>query len=156
MGREAFAELWQQVGTLQRRGYLKLYVYGTTGFGRSHILAVLACLLIRIGRRAVYLSDYQTVLDSPVECIRDALLLAFSGDPSNDSFTTILGCEKLGDLTTFCQNTSDILYFIVDQTNVTTLSTTTAEEKNDGQPCPNSVRVFQLRNCAARAPTTNK
>lgn len=46
----------------------------------SHMLAALACLLTKDGRRVVYLPDCRSMLRGPEWYLRSALLLAFADD----------------------------------------------------------------------------
>jgi hypothetical protein len=48
-------------------------VYGTDGYGKFHILAALACLLVRQKETVVYLPDCRAMLREPLEYLRNAL-----------------------------------------------------------------------------------
>ena len=52
MGREIFTELLNMVDTLKTNPVAGLWLYGTIGYGKSHILAALACYLIAAGERS--------------------------------------------------------------------------------------------------------
>ncbi|KAF8537365.1 hypothetical protein BDD12DRAFT_887798 [Trichophaea hybrida] len=57
MGREIFEELLQKVEEFERNPHASLWLYGTIGYGKSHILAALVCYLISTGDTVVYLPD---------------------------------------------------------------------------------------------------
>ena len=48
----------------------KLLLHGTAGFGKSHIVAALVCLLIKQGRLVVYLPDCKVMLKDRVDYLR--------------------------------------------------------------------------------------
>ena len=121
MGREPFSELLANVLKLKVYvGYSQLYIQGTMGYGKSHILAALACLLTRLGKRVVYLPDCRQMVVDPVSYIRNALLCSFS-DSSLSSQSTRNDIKLLGsddEILRFCRGLSNMpMYFIVDQLN---------------------------------------
>jgi hypothetical protein len=91
---------------------------GSMGYGKSHLLAVLAALLLRSGRRPVYISDCRELLGNTLSYLQSALLCAFA-DPSLSSIQDeIRACSSLDDLVYFCGDQSVTpLYFIIDQKN---------------------------------------
>jgi hypothetical protein len=96
-------------------GYKKaLYVYGTMGYGKSHILAALACLLIRRGHRVVYFPDCRAACDSWFHYLRRALLFAFR---DNETQQKIMECGDAEQLLRICESFPDPLYIIYDQKN---------------------------------------
>jgi hypothetical protein len=117
LGREQFAQIWStwlQVkdNNLRRRA---IYVYGTRGYGKSHMLAALACLLIRQGERVVYLPDCFAMLPDPLKYLQVALLFAIRDASSREQIDR---CETLDALASFCVNyNTGRLCFIVDQLN---------------------------------------
>jgi hypothetical protein len=116
MGRVSFTEVWNKVTKLKvRGGYTRLYIQGTTGYGKSHILAVLAGLLSRFGKRAVYL-DCRELLGDMSFYFQSALLCAFADPSLSDSRDEIRACKSQDDITNFCR-AQEALYFIVDQKN---------------------------------------
>jgi hypothetical protein len=118
MGREQFANVWQMVESLtQDVGRTRLSISGTMGYGKSHILAALACLLARHERHVVFLPDVREMLADPFEYLKTALLCSFSSPSSSSSSRHLLrSCQTLDHLETFCSNNAP-LYFIVDQIN---------------------------------------
>lgn len=101
MGREKFAQIWNtwlEVKDDVRR-HRAIYVYGTRGYGKSYILAALACLLVRQGERVVYLPDCFAMLRDPLEYLRVALLFAIRDASSREQ---IHNCKTVNDLASFC------------------------------------------------------
>lgn len=100
---------------LQRQA---VYLYGGKGFGKSYVLATLACFLVRTGTQVVYLSDCREWLFNPLNYLQAAVLFAFVN--SSPSFREeILSCNDIESLGNFCQQyrTYGQLCFIVNQLN---------------------------------------
>lgn len=116
MGRTVFSELWDIVQGLKSQTSTQLYIHGTTGHGKSHILAVLAGLLSRSGKRTVYLPDSRQLLANMVEYLQAALLCAFADPLSSDERERIRALKSEDDLKRFC-NAHTPMYFIIDQVN---------------------------------------
>ena len=117
MGRERFSLVWKIFGTVESRPDQRqaVYLYGGKGYGKSYILAALTCLLIRTGRRVVYLPDCRAWLFDPLRYLRNALVVAFVN--CQLSREEILDCKNLESLVNFCAGYRDRLCFIVDQLN---------------------------------------
>lgn len=97
MGRECFSLVWKI---------------------NSHILAALACLLVRRGTQVVYLPDCRAWLFDPLRYLQNALVFAFVN--SKRSFREeVLDCENLESLANFCARYRNMgqLCFIVNQLN---------------------------------------
>jgi hypothetical protein len=78
MGRTIFGELTTRTKKENFANALeKLYVYGTSGLGKSHLIAAFVCQLIRMGHRVLYLPDCYFMLMDPPSAIRKALIFAF-------------------------------------------------------------------------------
>ncbi|CAB5378580.1 unnamed protein product [Rhizophagus irregularis] len=45
MGRTKFEQVLEDINKLQPRSYMKLFIYGTVGYGKSHILTAIAYFL---------------------------------------------------------------------------------------------------------------
>jgi hypothetical protein len=118
IGREHFAKLWN--AWLKIKSYIRyrqaIYVYGTMGYGKSHLLAALACLLVRQGERVVYLPDCRKMLSSPIPYLQKAFLFAFQ---DNDGYVnSVLECQTYNDLLSLTRRfATGKLCFIVDQIN---------------------------------------
>lgn len=78
MGRHPFDELHKRI---QDENFLigteSLYLYGTSGSGKSHLLAALVYSLVRERRRVFYIPNCSTLLLSPEETMWTALNFAF-------------------------------------------------------------------------------
>ena len=114
MGRSKFRELQKHVENEDfLDAYESLYLYGTSGSGKSHLLAALVYRLVREGKRVFYIPDCSILLLEPAQTIWAALTFAFYDSP-------ILG--TMGDphdvdaLIRSVTNDRDI-YIIVDQMN---------------------------------------
>ena len=116
-GREKFATVWKTWCEIKDEDSRRraIYVYGSMGYGKSHILAALACLLIHKGERVIYVPDCRALLHRPVHYLRNAFLLAFADSKSHQ--TRILQCNDLNAMADYCANYKDRLCFIVDQVN---------------------------------------
>ncbi|KAF0541712.1 hypothetical protein F8M41_005199 [Gigaspora margarita] len=115
MGRKKFINVLNEINTLKARtGYIEMFIYGTVGYGKSHILAAIACFLLRNGRRVVYLPDCRKLAVDPVEYIKSALFLTYVDDDTKTN--EINACESFDQIIKFCRSL-DALYFIVDQMN---------------------------------------
>ena len=116
MGREIFLELWNVVQGLKHESFTRLYIQGTMGYGKSHILAVLAGLLYRSGKRVVYLPDCRALLRQPLDYLRASLLCAFADPSSYEKRETIRALGSTHDVEKFCCENLP-MYFIIDQMN---------------------------------------
>jgi len=122
LGREKFTVLWEiwikiSADPDHRQA---IYVYGTRGYGKSHILAALACLLVRNKERVVYIPDCRTMLSGPLVYLQNALIFAFAGSQSSEYRKRIWECEQVEDLADFCVQygrEGGRLCFIIDQKN---------------------------------------
>jgi len=115
MGRCQFHELQQRI---ENKDFLKgsenLYLYGTSGSGKSHLLAALAYHLVREGKRVFYIPDcYNLLLDS-LRTMWDACHFAYYDSPK---FGTIRDADNVNTLIGFLALDEDV-YIIVDQVNV--------------------------------------
>lgn len=72
----------------------------------------MVCLLVRKGRKVVFLPDCNALLRDPVVYFRSALLLTFAAAPSIQAQVATLGSVEA--IVHFCQTHED-LTFIVDQ-----------------------------------------
>src|SRR5947207_10133102 len=54
MGRKKFVNVLDTINGLKRGcGFMDCFIYGTIGYGKSHILATIVCFLLRTGKRVV-------------------------------------------------------------------------------------------------------
>ncbi|CAG8559834.1 42296_t:CDS:2 [Gigaspora margarita] len=116
MGRKKFNSVLDKIKEFRSStGYMKMFIYGTVGYGKSHILTAIACFLIRIGKRVVYLPDCRELAVDPMEYIKSALFLTYMDDDAKTS--EINACESFDQIIKFCRSLDETLYFIVDQMN---------------------------------------
>lgn len=117
MGRSMFSNLLEEVQSPDFLGKRhNLYLYGTSGTGKSHLLAALVCHLVRDKKRVVYIPDCLHLLEDAREYFRSALLFAFYDD--DYSRCTIEGAYTMDDLFEFVRKQPrGSLYLIVDQRN---------------------------------------
>jgi hypothetical protein len=114
MGRYPFGELHKRI---QDRNFLigteSIYLYGTSGSGKSHLLAALVYNLVREGRRVFYIPDCSSFLLQPEETMWMALNFAFYD--SND-LRAIGDHHDVNAMIDFMSKYED-LYIIIDQVN---------------------------------------
>ncbi|KAF8541845.1 hypothetical protein BDD12DRAFT_979387 [Trichophaea hybrida] len=83
-GRKAFKEVLHRVKSMRisgGNGYKELYIQGTMGYGKSHLICALVCYLMKIGERVIYAPDCKSLTADPFKYMRDAFRLAFADSP---------------------------------------------------------------------------
>jgi hypothetical protein len=115
MGREKFTELLNNLQN-ERWGYDRtaLWVYGTKGYGKSHLLAALAYYLSAKKERVVYIPDCRECLKEPISYFQAALLFAWADD--NHMQRQIMRLNTLEEMYRFFKRHKNII-FIIDQMN---------------------------------------
>src|SRR4051794_15068421 len=94
MGREKFEALLEKVEELKKGHYGGgLWLYGTIGYGKSHLLAAVACYLIAAGDRVIYIPDCRQCTKKPVEYFRTAMLLSWADNSKRQE--EIMGLETM-------------------------------------------------------------
>ena len=117
MGRERFRDLLNKLRrTQQNRRRTALWVYGTRGYGKSHLLAALVCYLAVRGERVVYIPDCRECLKSPVEYIQAAMLFAWADDDDDNIQREIISLDTQEKIRHFFRSNQKIL-FVIDQMN---------------------------------------
>jgi len=115
MGRELFAVLTDRFERFcqdPRRD--SLIVYGTRGYGKSHLLAALVCLLAAEKTKVVYVPDCRAFMKKPVSYMRAAMLFAWADDESKQQ--TIMTLQTLEEIDKFLAKQSEVV-FVIDQLN---------------------------------------
>jgi len=74
----------------------------------------MACLLLRKGRKIVFLPDCKMMLHDPVDYFRSALLLTYAAEPAVQAQVACLGTVE--GVISFCKRHHDLTY-IIDQFN---------------------------------------
>ncbi|KAM6502225.1 hypothetical protein JOM56_002202 [Amanita muscaria] len=127
MGRSHFHELQERVKNRNfLRGSESLYLYGTSGSGKSHLLAALVYHLVRKGERVIYIPDCSVLYLDPAQVIWTALNFAFYD-------SAVLGTidrHSVDAMIHFMSKHQD-LYVIVDQVNA--LETTGIDDNMKAQ-----------------------
>jgi len=81
MDRSKFGDIQKEVENPHfLRGLCTLYLNGPSSIGKSYMLAVLVCHLIRLGKYVVYIPDRGVLLEHAEENLRCALQLSFHRD----------------------------------------------------------------------------
>jgi NACHT domain len=132
MGRTKFKELLEKLKAVRKaHSYTTLWLYGTQGYGKSHLLAVLVCYLAAQDERVVYIPDCREWLRAPVEDIRVAMLFAWADDITTQKEVMTLNTED--EIEAFFKRQENVI-FVVDQLNALTESDGLSEEiKRRGQ-----------------------
>ncbi|KIX05606.1 uncharacterized protein Z518_06478 [Rhinocladiella mackenziei CBS 650.93] len=116
MGRTMFKDFLHEVKKVRKsRAYEICWLYGTKGFGKSHLLAALVCYFAAQDERVVYLPDCRCLLDDPVSYVKTAMLLAWA-----DDFTTqkeIMALRTQDHIKDFFGSQENVI-FVVDQMDV--------------------------------------
>lgn len=118
VGREKFTTLVDEFECLRKDGSkTRLIVYGTRGYGKSHLLAALVCLLAAGKTHVVYVPDCRSLMKRQVRYMKAAMLFAWADDTSKQQ--AILALDSLEAMAGFLEKqskTSDIV-FVIDQLN---------------------------------------
>ncbi len=94
----------------------KLLIYGTSGWGKSHLLAAFTCFQRRNGVPVVYFPDCKQLLDSnPLNYIRRALISACISE--SEVLANVLECTEESHYEIICQTLSKETIFVADQWN---------------------------------------
>jgi len=114
VGREKFPELLRQLKFVQTAmSYSKLWVYGTRGNGKSHLLAALVCYLSARGECVIYIPNCGDGLRNPVAYFKAAMLFAFTDKAAQDRILTM---ETMEEIKYFLDRYAPV-YFVIDQMN---------------------------------------
>lgn len=129
VGRERFTELLDLFQIVQQEcDHSALWVYGTKGYGKSHLLAALVCYLAAQKERVVYIPDCWECIDDPVEYVRAAMLFAWADDPTIQDEIITLNTREM--IYRFFERQKKCI-FVIDQMNAFGKSDN-GEDKNGG------------------------
>jgi hypothetical protein len=144
IGREKFTELLDKFEHLiNDRRCTTLTLYGTRGYGKSHLLAALVCYLAARGERVVYIPDCRNFIENPVDDMISAMLFAWADDESKQQ--KIMALDTQDDIYQFFRSQKNII-FVADQTN-----SFEDEEGDNGETKKEKAEVHRwLRRCRAR------
>jgi len=134
MGRQKFAELLAKFQLVQKSAmYNRLWVHGTEGYGKSHLLAALVCYLAALDKRVIYIPDCREWLDDdPVGYVRTAMLFAW---PDKATQNEILALNTKRKIEWFLDRQEEVI-FVIDQMNALS-----AETKHGSKPLNHEAKV---------------
>ena len=100
VGRTKFKELVQELKEVQEsKNHPTLWLYGTQGYGKSHLLAALVCHLIARDERVIYIPDCRALLEDSVEYLQATMLFAWADDIATRdtimTLNTLRGIKKI-------------------------------------------------------------
>ena len=147
VGREKFAELVDAIDVLETthwRGYL---FYGTIGYGKSHLLAMLACYLISAGKRIIYIPDCRECAWRPVDYLKAAMLLAWGRREDSAMRQKLLALDTTEAISQFfgAQSSTKII-FLIDQMNALEMDPSGIDGLNDATK---TTIYMWIRECVA-------
>jgi hypothetical protein len=127
VGRIMFRKLVKEL-KMVREGctYSVVWLYGTQGYGKSHLLAVLVCYLAAQDERVVYIPDCREWLRDPVGYLKDAMLFAWTDDITTQEIKTLITEDEIE---AFFKRQKNVLV-VADQLNALTGSNSPSEEMN--------------------------
>ena len=115
MGREKFAELKDNFDYIRLAArHDALIVYGTRGYGKSHLLAALVCHLAAGEDKVVFVPDCRVFMLDPVPYTKAAMLFAWASDENKQQ--QIMELKDQSDIYWFFQGQKNAI-FVVDQLN---------------------------------------
>ena len=95
MGREKFADLIDEFRRIRcDPHWTALYVYGTKGYGKSHLLAAFVCVLAVGMVEVVYIPESREFRRNPVKYMKTAMLFAWADDKSVQQEIVALETQK--------------------------------------------------------------
>jgi hypothetical protein len=116
VGREEFVNVVNKFRYVQEyRSTDTLLVYGTKGYGKSHLLAALVCYLAAQGERVVYIPDCWALINDTVEIFLLAMLFAWADDPALKGM--IIKLNSLEQISNFLKSRGEKTIFVLDQMN---------------------------------------
>jgi chromosomal replication initiation ATPase DnaA len=114
-GREKFVEVLDKFEQVRKDcSHSDLTIYGTRGYGKSHLLAALVCHLTARGVKVVYIPDCRDFVESPVEQLRAAMLFAWADDENKQQI--IMALDTQDEISRFFRADRDAV-FAIDQLN---------------------------------------
>jgi hypothetical protein len=146
MGRTKFKELLEALKEVRKSSVRNvLWLYGTQGYGKSHLLAALVCYLAAQDERVVYIPDCRTWIKDPVGCIRAAMLFAWADDVTAQE--DIMTLDTMRKVETFFSRQEDVIV-VSDQLN--------GFEESDGpNELYNRLQCFTLNHTAVFSSSAN-
>jgi hypothetical protein len=114
-GREIFKKLLKELNEVRDSNvYTSVWLYGTQGYGKSHLLAALVCYLAAQDEQIIYIPDCRALLQDPVRYIRAAMLFAWADDLATQR--EIMTLNTLGEIQDFFELQENVI-FVIDEKN---------------------------------------
>jgi len=140
VGRTKFKELVQELKKVQESDvYSTVWLYGTQGYGKSHLLAALVCYLAAQDETIVYIPDCRALIENPVQYVRAAMLFAWADDITIQKILTL---NTLEEIENFFASKKNVI-FVIDQMNA--LKTDGPMEKERRQRLSEWIKCFTFR-----------
>jgi RecA/RadA recombinase len=141
VGRTKFKELLQELRKVQgSEVYSTVWLYGTQGYGKSHLLAALVCYLAAQDEQVVYISECRALLEDPIGYFRAAMLFAWADNIAIQKETMTLNTlEKIRE---FFKSKENVI-FVIDQMNA--LKTDGPGEKERREELSGWMKRFAFR-----------
>ena len=115
VGREKFTELLDKFEEIREDAvYTDPMIYGTNGYGKSHLLAALVCYSTSREPKVVYIPDCRTFFKDPVAHMKSAMLFAWADDESEQQ--NIMALTTQEEIYEFFRLHEDAI-FVIDQLN---------------------------------------
>ena len=115
MGQEKFAELKKSFDYIRHAGgHDALTVYGTRGYGQSHLLAALVCHLAAGEDKVVFIPDCRVFMEDPILYTIAAMLFAWAGDEKKQQ--EIMELNDEGEIYRFLRSERGVI-FVIDRLN---------------------------------------
>jgi DNA replication protein DnaC len=128
MGRERFVELLNNFKKVKEsQHYFGLWLYGTSGYGKSYLLAMLVCYFIADNERVMYIPDCRKSLKDVTAYFREAMFLTWADDPCMQR--EIMGLKTKDDIYDFLSEKGNDIILVIDMLNG--LQVKDAEVNND-------------------------
>jgi hypothetical protein len=127
VGRKKFETLVKKLKKVRKsRQLTTAWLYGTQGYGKSHLLAALVCYLAAQDERVVYIPDCQALLKDLVEYVRAAMLFAWANDITTQKEIMTLSSQR--EIQDFFLSPEKVI-FVIDQMNAIKTSSTSRKAK---------------------------
>ena len=107
-----------------------LMVYGTKGYGKSHLLAALVCYLAAKKERVLYIPDCKECVKEPVSYFKSAMLYTWADDETMQKFFKNL--KTMDEILDFLNNQKHIIV-VIDQMNALAASDGDSDDTRDAK-----------------------
>ena len=153
VGRILFRKLLEELKMVRESGkYTIVWLYGTQGYGKSHLLAALVCYLAAQGERVVYIPDCREWLQKPIGYLKDAMLFAWADDITTQEEIKTLRNED--EIEAFFDRQKNVL-IVGDQLNALTGSNSPSEETKDRANLYRWLMRFTFKHTAVLSSSAN-